>query len=73
MKKFLKKFAEILIIIGIAAMYAIYMTICAEHGFQTYPWYGILFGFISFGCMSAALLGINYLVDQLQKERNKNK
>ena len=73
MKKFFKKFGETILLIGFAVMYAVYVTICAEHGFQTYPWYGVMFGVLSFVWMSSALIGLNYLIDQLQKERQKNK
>lgn len=73
MKKIFKWILEIGILLVVSAMISIYVTICAEHGFQTYPEYVIEFGLAMFFLVATALVGVDLLVDQLQKERKKNK
>lgn len=73
MKNMFKRILEIGILLVVSALVSIYMTICAEHGFQAYPGYVIEFGLAMFFLVATALVGVDILVDQLQKERKKNK
>lgn len=71
MKKILEGFLEVLLIVVVSAIMAMYITMNAENGFQTIPYYGIIFGGCMFLLIGGGLLAISHLLTIIQKNQKK--